>query len=171
MAKFRPPSNQTKYISFERLIVCQKLLAFLSIFASIYDAHSPNMVMSRANFEKFLFCYNSKFNIGKSHNTSSGKAFHFRSHQQKTHGACGKHPPSAFRVKKIGQWKGKTFQKSGKRTPPPQKKNINKNNNKKQNRKLLELELENLSSLMPTAFHAFPSYGGGAFWPTSKKTS
>ena len=37
-----------------------------------------------ANFEKFLFCPNSTFNIRKSHKISSGKAVYFRSYQPKT---------------------------------------------------------------------------------------
>ena len=35
-------------------------------------------VTQEANFEIFLFCPNSAFNIGKSHKISSGKALYFR---------------------------------------------------------------------------------------------
>ena len=56
-----------------------------------------------ADFEIFLFCPNSTFNIRKSHKMSSGKALYFRSYQPKTSrgGGSEKHPPplSAFRVK------------------------------------------------------------------------
>ena len=52
-----------------------------------YNAHSPNMVMSRdprKNFENVLFSPNSTFNIEKSHKISSAKATYFRSYQPKT---------------------------------------------------------------------------------------
>ena len=41
-------------------------------------------VIQKANFENFLFCPNSTFNIRKSHKISSGKALYFRSYQPKT---------------------------------------------------------------------------------------
>ena len=47
-------------------------------------------VTQEANFEIFLFCPNSTFNIRKRHQISSGKALYFRSYQPKTR---GKHPP------------------------------------------------------------------------------
>ena len=40
-------------------------------------------VAQQANFEKFLFCPNSTFNIRKRHKMSSGKALYFRSYQPK----------------------------------------------------------------------------------------
>ena len=53
-----------------------------------------------ANFENFLFCPNSTFNIRKSHNISSGKALYFRSYQPKTsRGGGGKHPPVPLGLK------------------------------------------------------------------------
>ena len=62
-------------------------------------------VTRKANFEKFLFCPNSTFNIRKSHKISSRKALYFRSYQPKPHGGGGgggwKHPLSAFRVKSL----------------------------------------------------------------------
>ena len=41
-------------------------------------------VTQEANFEDFLFCSNSTFNIRKSHKIPCGKALHFRSYQPKT---------------------------------------------------------------------------------------
>ena len=41
-------------------------------------------VTQEANFENFLFCPNSTFNIRKSHKISSGQALYFRSYQPKT---------------------------------------------------------------------------------------
>ena len=41
-------------------------------------------VTQDANFELFLFCPNSTFNIRKSQKISGGKALYFRSYQQKT---------------------------------------------------------------------------------------
>ena len=60
---------------------------FCQNFGIFYNAHSPNMVMSRdqeANFKNFLFCPNSTFNIKKSHKISGGKALYFGSYQRKT---------------------------------------------------------------------------------------
>ena len=55
---------------------------FVKFWHFFYDARSPNMVMSReANFENFLFCPNSAFNIRKSHKSSSRKDFYSRSYQ------------------------------------------------------------------------------------------
>ena len=48
-------------------------------------------VTQEANFDFFLFCSNSTFNIRKSHKISSGKALYFRSYQPKT-SRDGKHP-------------------------------------------------------------------------------
>ena len=62
------------FIKFEPL--CQKLWAFLSNFGIFYNAHSPNIVISRdprCRFRFFLFFPNSKFNIRKSHKISNGK--------------------------------------------------------------------------------------------------
>ena len=52
------------------------------------------------NFENFLFCPNSTFDIKKSRKICSEKALYFRSYQQKRPHGGGKHPPppSAFRV-------------------------------------------------------------------------
>ena len=67
------------------------ILAFFTMSASqIWSCH----VTQEANFENFLFCPNSTFNIRKSHKISSGKALYFGSYQPKTSpGMCGKHPP------------------------------------------------------------------------------
>ena len=59
-------------------------------------------VTQEANFENFLFCTNSTFNIRKVHKISSGKALYFRSYQPKNSRGVGgwwKTPSSAFRVK------------------------------------------------------------------------
>ena len=75
-----------------------KILAFFTMPAyQIWSCH----VTQKENFEIFLFCPNSTFNIRKSHKISSGKALYFRSYQPKTsRGGGGKHPPSsALRVK------------------------------------------------------------------------
>ena len=62
-----------------------------------YNAHSPNMVMSRDPKRKFrnvLFSPNSTFNIEDSHKISSEKAIYFRSYQPKTSwGGGGGTPP------------------------------------------------------------------------------
>ena len=82
------------FIKFETL--CQKLLAFMSIFGIFYDARSPIMAMSRtqeANFEKKLFFPNSAFNTRKSYKISSRKALYFRSYHPQTSRVGGKHPP------------------------------------------------------------------------------
>ena len=55
-------------------------------------------VTQDANFEFFLFCPNSAFNIRKSHKISSGKVLCFRSYQQKTSRGDGKHPPPPPKV-------------------------------------------------------------------------
>ena len=65
------------FIEFEPL--CQKLWAFLSNFDFSYDARSQIWechVTQEANFDFFLFCSNSTFNIRKSHKISSGKALY-----------------------------------------------------------------------------------------------
>ena len=63
-------------------------------FANFYDARSTNTIMSRDpryNFENFLLCPNSTFNIRKSH---SGKALYFKSYQHKNiRGVGWKTPP------------------------------------------------------------------------------
>ena len=65
-----------------------KVLGILvKILAFFYNAHSPNMVMSRdprSKFRKTFICPNSRFNIRKSHNITSVKALYFKSCQQKT---------------------------------------------------------------------------------------
>ena len=88
-------SKKLFLIEFEPL--SQKLWAFLSNFGystmpaqQIWSCH----VTQNVNFEIFLFCPNSTFNIRKSHKISSGKALYFRSYQQKPHS-----PHSAFTVK------------------------------------------------------------------------
>ena len=58
-------------------------------------------VTQEANFEHFLFCRNSTFNIKKSHKISSGKALYFRNYQPETSWGW-KTPPSAFGVKGLG---------------------------------------------------------------------
>ena len=89
------------FIEFEPL--CQKLWAFMSIFGIFYDAHSPNMAMSRgprSKFQKKLFFPNSALNIRKSYKISSRKVLYFKRYQPKTsRGGGWKTPPSAFRVK------------------------------------------------------------------------
>ena len=82
------------FIEFEPL--CQTLWAFLSNFGIFYDARSINWschVTQEANFEIFLFCPNSAFNIRKSNKISSRKALYFRSYQPKTHGGVENTPP------------------------------------------------------------------------------
>ena len=81
-------------IEFEPL--CEKLLAFLSNFGhfrmpthQIWSYH----VTQEANFEIFLFCPNSTFNIMKSHKICSGKALYFKSYQSKASRWTVKHPP------------------------------------------------------------------------------
>ena len=58
-------------------------------------------VTQEANFENFLFCPNSIFNIRKSHKISCGKALYFRSYEPKPHegGGGGKHPPVPLGLK------------------------------------------------------------------------
>ena len=102
MAKFGPLQNQTNCIPFQikgidktypkmcfllNLSHCVKCYGhFCQILAlSTMPAHQiwSCHVTQDANFEKFLFCPNSTFNIRKSHKISSGKALYFRSYQQK----------------------------------------------------------------------------------------
>ena len=62
----------------------------------IWSSH----VIQEANFEKFLFCPNSTFNIRKSHKISGEKALCFKSYQPKTSWGWKTPPPlSAFMVK------------------------------------------------------------------------
>ena len=79
-----------------------KVMGILSNVGSFYDsAHQiwSCHVTKDANFENFLFCLNSRFNIRKSHKISSVKAPCFRSYQQ---GGWWKTPiPSVFRVNTI----------------------------------------------------------------------
>ena len=82
--------------------LCQKLWAFLSNFG-IFTMPSHEIwsyhVTQKANFENFLFCPNSTFNIRKSHKISSGKALYFRFYQPITSwGGRNTPTPSAFRV-------------------------------------------------------------------------
>ena len=68
---------------------------FVKFCLFFYDARLPNMAMSRdhdTNFENFLFCPNSTFNIRKGHKISSGKTLYFRSYQQKPHGGGKRRP-------------------------------------------------------------------------------
>ena len=59
----------------------RQIMAFSTMPAhQIWSGH----VTQDANFENFLFCLNSTFNIAKIHKLSSGKALYFRSHQPKT---------------------------------------------------------------------------------------
>ena len=58
---------------------CQILALFTMPAHQICSCH----VTQDANFENFLFCPNSTFNIRKSHKISSGKDLYFRSYQQK----------------------------------------------------------------------------------------
>ena len=51
-------------------------------------------VTQEANYEIFLFCPSSTFNIRKGHKISGGKALYFRSYQAKTSpDGVEKHPP------------------------------------------------------------------------------
>ena len=59
---------------------CQMLAFFTMPAHKIWSCH----VTQKAHFEKFLFCPNSTFNIGKNHKVSSGKALYFRRYQAKT---------------------------------------------------------------------------------------
>ena len=75
------------------------ILAFFTMPAhQIWSCH----VTQDANFEKFLFCPNSTFNIRKSHKISSGKSLYFRSYQPKTSGLERLKTPlsNTFRVKR-----------------------------------------------------------------------
>ena len=87
-----------KYSFIEFGPVC--LWAFLSNFALfMMPAHQRSChVTQEANFEIFIFCPNSTFNIRKSHKISSGKALYFRSYQPKTSsgGGGGGHPPQCL---------------------------------------------------------------------------
>ena len=59
----------------------RKILAlFMMPTHQIWSCH----LTQGANFEKFLFCPNFIFNIGKSHKISIGKTLPFRSYQPKT---------------------------------------------------------------------------------------
>ena len=76
---------------------CQ-ILALFHTTHQIWSCH----VTQDANFEKFLFCPNSTFNIRKSKKISIGKALYFRSYQPKPSRGGGNTPfPSVFRVKSI----------------------------------------------------------------------
>ena len=55
---------------------CQILAFFKMPAHQIWSCH----MTQEANFEKFLFCPNSAFNIRKSHKISSRKTLYFRSH-------------------------------------------------------------------------------------------
>ena len=76
---------------------------FVKVWPFTIPAHQIWLchVTQEANFETFLFCPNSTFNIGKSYKSYSGKALYFRSYQPKNlmGGGGGKHPANAFRVK------------------------------------------------------------------------
>ena len=79
---------------------CQILSLFTMPTYQIWSCHVPQ----DANFENFLFCLNSTFNIRKSHKISSGKALYFRSYQPKTSPGGGggggmENTPSGFRAK------------------------------------------------------------------------
>ena len=65
-----------------------RILTLLMIPAhQIWSYH----VTQDANFENYLFCLNSTFNIRKSHKISSRKALYVRSYQQET--SSGDTPP------------------------------------------------------------------------------
>ena len=92
------------FIEFE--LLCQKLWALYSILALFtMPAHQiwSCYVTQDANFENFLFCPNSTFNIRKSHKIQ-WKSFLFQKLSAKdlTGGGGGgrgwKTPPSAFRI-------------------------------------------------------------------------
>ena len=59
---------------------CQILALFIMPAHQIWSSH----VTQEANFDKFLFCSNSAFNIKKSHKISGRKSLYFRSYQPKT---------------------------------------------------------------------------------------
>ena len=59
---------------------CQMLALFTMPIHQIWSCHLTQV----ANFEIFLFCSNSTFNIRKSHKIFSGKALYFISYQPKT---------------------------------------------------------------------------------------
>ena len=69
---------------------------FYSPAHQIWSCH----VTQEANFENFLFCPNSTFNIRKSHKISSGKPLYFRSFQLKTSPGGGGDSPSTFSVRR-----------------------------------------------------------------------
>ena len=68
---------------------CQILAFFMMPTHQIWSYH----LTQEANFETFLYCPYSTFNIEKSHKISSGKALYFRSYQPKTSWGGGKHSP------------------------------------------------------------------------------
>ena len=71
---------------------CSILALFKKPAHQIWSCH----VIQDANFKKFLFCPNSKFNVRKTHKISSGKALYVRSYQQKTsRGRQWKTPPTS----------------------------------------------------------------------------
>ena len=86
MGKCGPPRNQTSYISFEKYF-CQIVAFFTMPAHQIWSCH----VTQEANFEKFLFCPNSAFNIREIHKISSKKLSTSEVISQKPHG--GFHPP------------------------------------------------------------------------------
>ena len=77
---------------------CQILSFFMMPAHQIWSCH----VTEEANFEKFLSCPNSTFNIRKIHKISIRIAFYFRSYHPKTlrKGGGGKHPPLLLGLKK-----------------------------------------------------------------------
>ena len=85
-------------------IFCQILALFQMPAHQIGSCH----VIQDVNFENFLLCPNSTFNIRKSHKISGGKALYFRSYQLKNLTGGGKHPtppsPSYFRVKALSRY-------------------------------------------------------------------
>ena len=107
LSETKPIIHQLKgidesYPKFEPLR--QKLWAFLSDFGiftmpthQIWSYH----VTQEANFENFLLCPNSAFNIRKTRKLSSGKLSNSEVISQKPHGGWKHPPPSAFRVKTL----------------------------------------------------------------------
>ena len=72
-------SNLSHYVESYGVVLSNLGLFMLSAH-QIWSCH----VTQEANFESFVFCPNSTFNIRKSHKISSGKAVYFRSYQPKS---------------------------------------------------------------------------------------
>ena len=88
--KIRTSANQTKYISFESYgHFCHILALFTMPTHQIWSCH----VTQDANFEKFLFCPNSTFDIKKSQNLQWRSSLLQKLSEKPYGGGGGKQPP------------------------------------------------------------------------------